>query len=198
MFRLRQLASAQLLQNAQQEVQEQLHAASILPSVVQLWDFQLQQTCCMATAKPAPKVPSLHERRVANYEYCKAREIWRRKVGKLRMQWLKEYKDRFAAKQQEAESVKQQVKQLRELQNAAKQTDETRDTLDRQLRDAERAYEMAMIRCAAAVRQEFRQRTLEQYQEGRRGELLEASRHWIPAEQLEARIAAALDNPTHF
>lgn len=142
MIRLRRILPTQLLQTAQQMTLQQDCLSASLPSAPQLWGGHLQQSSCMATPKPAQKPPSLHERRLANFEYCKARKAWRRQLGKLRTEWLRQYNSRLAHKRQEAEAVKQQMQQLRQLQSTTTQTDRTRDTLDRQLRDAERAYEM--------------------------------------------------------
>lgn len=139
MLGLRHLLQQQLKFQPAQMVLEQAWAAASLPALSQPWSSQLQQTCSMATARKAPKLPSKHERRVANYEFCKKRAAWRREVKALRMQWLQQYKDRLAAHNERAEAAKQQMQQLQRLRDAGKQVDKTKHEYERKIRDAERA-----------------------------------------------------------
>eukprot|EP00879_Flechtneria_rotunda_P005125 GHRR01005407.1.p2 GENE.GHRR01005407.1~~GHRR01005407.1.p2 ORF type:complete len:205 (+),score=54.82 GHRR01005407.1:234-848(+) len=181
------------------EIERLLPSSGLLGSIWQRLPgaAQLQQTCSMATTKRARlrKQMTLHERRVANLRYCQERAAWRRQLKELRKQWLQEHLDKVSARKAQMQLARQQIAQLRELRDANKQQDRERHKLEREIRAAERAVEVATMRANSAYRQELRQETIRNYQEQRHAELLEASRSWITPEALQARITAALDNP---
>ncbi|KAF6250610.1 hypothetical protein COO60DRAFT_1646459 [Scenedesmus sp. NREL 46B-D3] len=139
--------------------------------------------------------PSRHERNCANLRFQQKRAAWRRQLKELRKQWWQEHRQRVGARKASADVAQQQVAQLRELRVASKQQDRAKHQLEREIRMAERAVEVAALRLSSAIRQDMRLQTIQKHKMARRHELLKESRTWIPPHTLEARIAAALDNP---
>ncbi|WIA43534.1 hypothetical protein OEZ86_009990 [Tetradesmus obliquus] len=123
------------------------------------------------------------------------RALWKLQLKELRKQWREEHRQRLQAHKASSSLAQQQVDQLRRLRTASRQQDRAKQQLEREIRDAERAVEVAALRLSSAIRQDMRQHTIKQHKEARRQALLEESRGWITPEALEGRIAAALDNP---
>jgi hypothetical protein len=63
-----------------------------------------QQTCFSSfststkpASKPASKLPTKHERRVANLKFCQERSVWRAQLKQLRKHWMLEHQQKVAA-----------------------------------------------------------------------------------------------------
>jgi hypothetical protein len=127
--------------------------------------------------------------------FNRARAAWRREVAGLRQQWASEHREASATRERRAAAARREAARLRAAREAACEQVRADAALGRELRAAERAVAAAEQRLAAAQRDAIRGNVLAHYRAQQREAVLEASRAWVPPDELAARVKAALERP---
>ena len=147
-----------------------------------------------ASATPSSEEPEIaFDPRVDTY--TERRRAWESQLNARRKEWAADFKARADAKAAEVQSERARIEEAKAARKAAKA-----------LKSAARAEEVAREEKARARAKEtaLRRRAVVRAQRdfvahlrktAREEELLKASRNWVTAEDLDERIAHALENP---
>jgi hypothetical protein len=130
--------------------------------------------------------------------YNRARASWRREMAVLRNQWMAEHRAAVKDRAARHEAARLEASRLRAARDEAEREGKKEAALARELRAAERAVAAAERQLASAQRDAIRGNVLAHYRAQRREAVLEASRSWVPPEELGQRVRAALERPARL